>query len=120
MATVLIVDGDDLVRDSVTRVLGRVGHDVIELENRAAVRSVCEQTAPHVVILEIAMADRKDLQLISELRDHFPNTAVIAMSGGRWHQPDPAKRAGAVDVLEKPFDDVELIEMVEQSLAPGP
>jgi len=112
MPTVLIIDGYDLVRGSVKRILDSAGYKVIEVPNMREAPSVCALTLAEVVIIEVAAPTDRCLETIRELRRQCPAAAVIAISADGESNLDMAKAAGATDGLTKPFDDVTLIDTV--------
>jgi two-component system response regulator (stage 0 sporulation protein F) len=112
MPTVLIIDGYDLVRGSVKRILDSAGYKVIEVPNMREAPSVCALTLAEVVIIEVDAPIDRCLETIRELRGRCPAAAVIAISADGQTNLDMAKAAGATDGLAKPFDDVALIDAV--------
>jgi len=116
-AGVLIVDGDDLVRGSIRRILESAGHKVIEVPEIREAPSVCALTLANTVIMEVASPVEIHLETIRQLRDECPGAAVVAISADGQAYLELAKEAGATDVLAKPFNDVELIDVVARSLS---
>jgi FixJ family two-component response regulator len=110
--TVLIIDGYDLVRGSVNRILESAGYKAIEVPNMREAPSVCALMLAEVVIIEVAVPTDRCLETIRELRRQCPDAAVIAISADGQTNLDMAKAAGATDGLAKPFDDVALIDAV--------
>jgi len=117
MATVLIVDGNDLVRGSMRRILESAGHKVIEAPDIREAPSLCALTLARTVIIEVASPVEIHLETIRQLRDECPGAAVVALSADGQAYLELAKKAGATDVLAKPFDDVELIDAVARGLS---
>jgi len=118
--TVLIIDGDDLVRGSVIRILESAAHKVIEVPDMREAPSVCALTLAGVAIIEVAAPTDRCRRTIRELRRQCPAVAVIAISADGQTNLDMAKAAGATDVLAKPFDDIDLISAVARGLSPEP
>jgi CheY-like chemotaxis protein len=116
--TVLIIDGYDLVRGSVKRILDSAGYKVIEVPNMREAPSVCALTLAEVVIIEVAAPTDRCLETIHELRKQCPAAAVIAISADGQRYLEMAKAAGATDGLTKPFDDVTLIDAVTRVRSP--
>ena len=110
--TVLIIDGYDLVRGSVKRILESAGCKVIAVPNMREAPSVCALTLAEVVIIEVAAPTDRCLETIRELRRQCPAAAVIAISADGQRYLEMAEVAGATDGLTKPFDDVDLIDAV--------
>ena len=117
-ATVLIIDGDDLVRGSIKRILESAGLKVIEVPNMRDAPSLCALAFAEVTIIEVAAPTDRCLETIRELRRQCPAAAVIAISADGQTYLDMAKAAGATHVLAKPFDDVALIDAVTRDRSP--
>lgn len=121
MATVLVIDDDPQIRRALRRFIEREGHDVVEAEDGkvALRRFVGEPT--DMVITDIYMPEMDGIELLMRLRETFPETKLVAMSGGgaiaAGHLLKAASALGAVAVLEKPFD-LEVVRDLLESLPP--
>lgn len=121
--TILVVDDDDSLRDSLRRTLHRRDWAVIEAaEGAEGLRIVAEHTVD-VVLIDLFMPGKEGLETIDVLRRLYPRVYIIAMSGGgvrgRLDVLKAARLMGAQRTLPKPFARETLIEAVEQALA-GP
>lgn len=121
MASVLVIDDEDLVRFTVSLVLTRAGHQVSTARNgREGIEAQC--AAPFdLVITDIIMPEMEGLETVTTLRQRHPHLAIIAMSGGgRTRNMDYLKMSrvmGAGQTLAKPFSDEELLAVVDTALA---
>ncbi len=120
MATILLVDDDEVFRSMLRRTLQRRGYDVIEAaEGGAALRALSGATVD-LVITDIVMPDTEGIETIRTLRRTHPELKIIAMSGGGRVEPESyletAKAFGAVCVFRKPFDNKELFAAIEDAL----
>ena len=75
-----------------------------------------------IVITDIFMPFKDGIETIVELREQFPDTRIIAMSGGGQHLKKhdylwAAQEFGAVTTLHKPFDAEQLLEAVRKIIA---
>lgn len=119
--SILVVDDEPELRDLMTRVLKRGGHQVTCAANGLeASRAVANQHFD-VVVTDVIMPEKDGIQVINELRRKYPQVKIIAMSGGGHVSRDQylkiAKGLGAHALLEKPFSNDELLATVE-ALAP--
>ena len=66
------------------------------------------------------VSDKEGLETIREIRQRYPQTKILAISGGLTKSGvdvlDIAKRLGANRVLQKPFDVQDLIQSVRMLL----
>lgn len=126
MAKILIVDDELPVRimlkDMLTEMLKLPGLQIMEASNgREAYERHCAQPAD-LIITDLVMPDKSGIDLIMELRENFPNTRILAISGGggitgRFDYLPIAQLLGAQCVLKKPFQMQELIGKVKELLA---
>jgi two-component system response regulator FixJ len=116
--TVFVVDDDALVRRSLEATLSLAGFRVVQF---ASAQQFLAQIAPYqsgCVLADIRMPGMDGLTLQEELSKRHTSMSVIIITG---HADVPltvrAMRAGALDVLEKPFSNEKLIAQVKSALA---
>jgi DNA-binding response OmpR family regulator len=119
MARILVVDDETGVRAALERILTHCGHQVLlAAEGREAVR--LNRTAPSdLIIVDVFMPDQDGLETITQLRNDFPEVAIIAISGGydgSGAMLSIARELGAARILEKPFDYETLVRAVDELL----
>lgn len=127
MATILIIDDDDAVRDFLIEAIEQAGHEVISADGGVTGLNRFAECHPDMVLTDIIMPDRDGLEVITEIRAADPDARIIAMSGGALRTSavfclDAAMELGAMAVLKKPFRLAQLIDVVEgclQSPEPG-
>lgn len=118
--TVHIVDDDAALRASLAFLLETQGYDAqLHMSGEAFLDSpwVCSGSC---VLTDVRMPGIDGLELMRLMSDQRPAPPVIIMTA---HADVPlavqALRAGALDVLEKPFDKTRLFEALALALAPG-
>jgi CheY-like chemotaxis protein len=120
--SVLIVDDDPGLRDTLSRMVASVGYDVDSVgDAHAAIDSVARR-APDIIITDIYMPAGDGFELINWLRTHGMTIPVIAMSGsssgtGEYDQLSVAEHLGAAAVIDKPFRQSKLVETIDRVLA---
>jgi FixJ family two-component response regulator len=119
-ATVAVVDDDPSVRRGLSRLLRSAGYQV---ETYASAREFLEKAdfaRAGCLVLDVRMPGQNGLDLHDVLTTAGHDIAVIFITG---HGDIPlvvrAMKAGAVDVLAKPFDDETLLNAVQHALAKG-
>lgn len=121
MAKVLLVDDDELVVYALGRYLRKAGHQVIELNDGLKVVKTVIDEKPDVVVTDIIMPEVEGLEVILNIRKIMPDLPIIAMSGGGRRVDvqflGTAKDLGANAILEKPFDEKELDNLIGQLAA---
>ena len=116
--TVFIVDDEDAIRDSIAMLMRSV--DLVSRTFPDA-HSFLAAYAPDEVgclILDVRMPRMSGLDLQQELKRRDWHLPVIFITGhGDVPMAVEAMRAGAVEFLQKPFNDEELIRRVHKALA---
>jgi DNA-binding response OmpR family regulator len=123
MARILLIDDDDLVRRTLSYLLVRHGHTVIEASNGKDGLDLFKVSNADLVITDIVMPGKEGTEVLIELRKKTPPVKVIAISGGgRQGTADylnVARHLGASKVLAKPFSGDELLSAISDLLPGG-
>ena len=120
MATILLIDDDELLRGALVQSLINAGHKVIEAQDGLEGVELARTTSVDIVITDLVMPVQEGVETIMTLRRERPRLPIIAMSGGVTHSKlylDIAGKIGAKRMLPKPFTPRALIALVEQVLA---
>lgn len=123
MATILLVEDDEGVRDILHKTLVAAGHDVEDAENGAVALAAYRRQPRDLVITDLVMPEKNGLETIMELRRLNPAVKIIAISGGGRNLGlgelylDSARLFGAGKILAKPFTSAALLKAVADSLA---
>jgi CheY-like chemotaxis protein len=125
LATILVIDDDDAVRDFLVEAIEEAGHTVIAANGGVVGLNKFAEEHPDVVLTDIIMPDRDGLEVISEIRSVDPDARIVAMSGGALRTTavfclDAAMELGATAVLKKPFRLAQLMEVIDGCLQPRP
>jgi len=124
MAQILIVDDEELVRNTLRRILQREGHDVIEAENGERGLEIFRGQPVDLVIADLFMPVMDGLAMLNELRQEFPEARLIAISGSVYQRGpkflEIAGRMESVRTLAKPFTADQVAAVVNDTLAAGP
>src|SRR5450755_737535 len=80
-ATVLIVDDDAHFRALARTILDPRGFQVIEADGAAACLAAVRDGAVDAVILDIVMPGRDGIEVLRELKNLYPETKVLTISG---------------------------------------
>lgn len=117
-AKVFVVDDDEDVRDSLNLLLRSVGLASETYASAAAFLADFESDRPGCLLLDVRMPGMSGLDLQQRLADRGAILPIIFITG---HGDVPvavrAMRSGAIDFLQKPFDDQMLLDRIHQALA---
>lgn len=110
-ATIHVVDDDQAVRKSLKLLISSAGHDVHEYEGGQDFLERYRPRKPECLLLDLRMPGMDGLTLQRELQKRGINIATVFLSG---HGDIPiavrALREGALDFVEKPFNNEHLLE----------
>lgn len=115
--TVFIVDDDQDFRDSLAWLIEGAGHKVVTFESAEAFLFGYGRE-PGCLILDVRMSGMSGLQLQQEIIDRGYFIPVIMITGhGDVAMAVQAMKNDAVDFIEKPFEDVAMLELIDRTLA---
>ena len=101
--SILVVDDDHLLRDTLVKSLKRRGYPVAQASNIVEAREVVEDFSPDWVILDLRMPKQTGLQLIPTLKQKFPKAKIVMLTGyGSIVTAVSAMRLGAHNYITKP------------------
>lgn len=81
MSSVVLIDDDDLLRESIKSLLVSNGHEVKEADNGFHGLELIKSTAPDVIITDIVMPEMDGLTLMNKINQLNTSAKVIALSG---------------------------------------
>jgi two-component system, LuxR family, response regulator FixJ len=115
--SVFIVDDDPAVRDSLSLLLSASGYATRAYESATSFLASEAPDAIGCLIVDVQMPEMDGIALQRELVTRHSPLQVIVMTG---HADIPiavgAMKAGAVDFLEKPFDEPVLFDSVRRAI----
>jgi CheY-like chemotaxis protein len=124
MATILIIDDDADVRETLALVLEEAGHTPIMARSGAEGARIFGEARPELVLTDMIMPESDGLEAMRAIRALDPAARIIAMSGasfaGSSYYLQLAKRFGAAAVLPKPFEPDELVSTIDFCLSTPP
>ncbi|HEV2882620.1 MAG TPA: sigma-54 dependent transcriptional regulator [Pyrinomonadaceae bacterium] len=117
MAQILIVDDEQGMRQLLSLVFGRAGHQVRAAENGRRAVEMLREAAADLIVSDVRMPDMGGIELLSAARELSPDTAVVMMTAfATVETAREAFKLGADDFIQKPFDVDELKLIVEKAL----
>ncbi len=115
--TVFVVDDDEAVRDSLCWLIRSVGLAVETAESGQEFLDRFDRNRSGCVVLDIRMPGMSGLDLLERLREAEATIPVIMITGhGDVPMAVRALKAGAMDFIEKPFNDQVLLDCVQRAI----
>lgn len=115
--TIFIVDDDSAVRDALKLLLRSVGQAVETFGSGQEFLDAYGEDRAGCLVLDIRMPGMSGLELQQKLNERHSILPIIFITGhGDVPMAVEAMQAGAVDFIQKPFRDQDLIDRINQAL----
>jgi len=116
-AVIHVVDDDEAVRQSLAFMLGSAGLPVKVYESAVTFLEAIDPSLTGCLVTDVRMPDMTGIELLEHVKDKVPFLPAIVITGhGDIPLAVEAMKAGAVDFIEKPFEDEVLLKAVEAAL----
>jgi two-component system, LuxR family, response regulator FixJ len=114
---IYVIDDDEAVRQSLEFLLKTAGMTARGFESAAAFLEVLPQISSGCIVTDVRMPDVTGIDLLRRVKELGSDIPVIVITGhGDVSLAVEAMKIGAVDFLEKPFDDDALLAAVRAAL----
>lgn len=124
MASILLIDDDESLRNTIAEVLRRAGYTVDTAPDGKPGLALYRAALHDLIITDIVMPELEGLELMEALRRASPRPRVIAMSGDSKFSESiylpVAEKLGAHRTLLKPIHPDALLRTVAEVLAEPP
>ncbi len=122
--SLLLVDDDPTLLRSLARAMERRGFSVQTAECAATGIAAAEAHPPAFAVVDLRLADRSGLDVVTAVRKARPEARVVILTGyGNIATAVAAVKAGAIDYLTKPADADQIesaLTHTEDALPPPP
>jgi DNA-binding NtrC family response regulator len=117
MARILIVDDQDMMRDSLAATLARDAHEVVAAGDGPAAVAKLATGRFDLLISDLKMPRMTGLELLAEAKKLRPDMPVVLMTAfATVNTAVEAMKLGAYDYIQKPFDGDEIKMLVDRTL----
>ena len=114
---VYVIDDDEAVRDSLNFLLDSAGFDVTLFETAVSFLDALPGLDFGCVVSDVRMPGLDGIELLKRMKAGHSTFPIVIMTGhGDVPLAVEAMKLGAVDFLEKPFEDDRLIGMIETAI----
>jgi two-component system response regulator FixJ len=115
--TIFVVDDEADIRDSLRLLMRSVGLKTETFASAQEFLGAYDSSRPGCLILDVRMPGMSGPELQEKLRKNEINIPIIIITGhGDVPTAVRTMKAGAIDVIEKPFSDQLLLDRVQQAL----
>jgi two-component system response regulator FixJ len=114
---VYVIDDDEAMRDSLNFLLESSGFDVTLFDNAQNFLAALPTLPFGCVVSDVRMPGIDGIELLKRMKASHGSFPILVMTGhGDVPLAVEAMKLGAVDFLEKPFEDERLIAMIETAI----
>ena len=118
MAHLLVVDDEHSARTTLSLLLRKRGHHVLEADGVTAAAKRLTEEVFDLVVTDLRMPDGDGLDVLRAAKAHAPGTEVILLTAyAEWKSAKDAIRLGALDYFEKGQEPDELYHRIDKALA---
>jgi two-component system response regulator HydG len=116
-ASLLVVDDQASIRESMLITFRREGYEVLEAESGERALEILERRPFDLVITDLRMPGIDGIEVLKTVKEMAPDTEVVVMTAyGTIEGAVTAIKRGAYDYLTKPFQPEELTLLAERAL----
>jgi len=117
---ILVIEDDPFMRETLQDVVEDKGYYITTVANGKRGISLHEKEHYDLIITDVLMPDIDGLEVIMKIRQNFPQTKLLAVSGGGHISSKEylmmARELGSNGVVQKPFNNDELVEKIASLL----
>ncbi len=118
MQTVLVVDDEIAIRETLAQILGYEDYRVLTAASGPEALNLLQEQPANLLLVDIKMPDMDGFEVLARVQKDHPELPVIVISGhGDIQTAVQAVKAGAYDFLEKPLDRSRLLVTIQNCLA---
>jgi UDP-3-O-[3-hydroxymyristoyl] N-acetylglucosamine deacetylase len=115
--TILVVDDEEEIRQSLRGVLSDEGYAVIEAGDGRRALDLVQSASPSLVILDVWLPEIDGIALLEQIKGQRPELPVVIICGhANIEAAVRATRLGASDFIEKPFSLEAILGSIERAL----
>lgn len=116
---ILVIDDSDQQRAMVREMLEAGGYAVREAAGGEDGITLAVDLRPALIICDLMMPQKDGFETVREILRRVPDARIIAMSGvlfGAADHATMAARLGVAAVIEKPFRQTQLLDVVREAI----
>lgn len=113
---VMTVDDSAFMRKVLVKSLKKAGiEDIVQAESGEEAIEKFKEEKPGLIFLDIVMGGMSGIDALKEIKKEEPDVNVVMCSAvGQEQMVEEAKEAGASEFIDKPFQEEDVKEIVEQ------
>ncbi len=115
--TILIVDDEESIRQTLGGILADEGYEVAAVDSGEEALRFLKEEPPHLILLDIWLPGMDGIETLKAIKEDHPQLQVVVMSGhGTIETAVKATKLGAFDFIEKPLSLEKVVLAVNHAL----
>ena len=114
--SILIVDDDNVILESLRTIIEKEGYYVDIVENGRKAIEQSKVCIYHLAVLNVLLPDMKGTELLIKLQEIFPEMIKIMLSGLPLEKAEEFLKLGATAFIVKPIDPSKLLRIIREKL----
>ena len=120
LATILVIDDNDTLREGVAAVCRKLEHEVLTAESGDIGVAMLDKRSVDLVLTDLKMDGLDGVGVLKAVKEKTPNTAVVIMTAyASIEKAVEAIKLGGFDFVEKPFSTDRIRAKIKQALEWG-
>ena len=120
MKSILIIDDEQSIRESLTGILQDEGFTPFSVESGETALERVSEEKPDLILLDIWMPGMDGMETLTRIREIYPDQLVVMMSGhGTIETAVKATKLGAYDFIEKPLSIEKVLLCIQNAVKVG-
>ncbi len=120
MKSILIIDDEQSIRESLTGILQDEGFTPFSVESGETALEKVSEEKPDLILLDIWMPGMDGMETLTRIREIYPDQLVVMMSGhGTIETAVKATKLGAYDFIEKPLSIEKVLLCIQNAVKVG-
>jgi two-component system response regulator AtoC len=117
MHRILLVDDESHIRSILSDILAEKQYEILQAGDGKEALRIVKKEIPDVVLLDYNLPDMKGIDILEKIKEMNQQIIVIMLTAyGDLQKAVQAMKLGAYDYLTKPFDNDEIVLVVEKAL----
>jgi FixJ family two-component response regulator len=114
---IFLIDDDKEIRAGISLLLKSAGYNIESFKSVDELLEYSDYSGPGCILLDVFLGEESGLEMQSKLEINFENLPIIFITGqGNIPMSVEAMKKGAINFLQKPIDDKELLKAIEEAL----
>ena len=114
---IFLIDDDDEIRSGISLLLKSLGYNIESFKSVDELLENTDYSGSGCILLDVFLGEESGLELQSKIEINFETLPIIFITGqGNIPMSVEAMKKGAINFLQKPIDDKELMRAIEEAL----